>query len=243
GSSEIYGGSVETQNAAENGDVGVSMSIDFYGYLTQSRNPDCEYIVPEGQSIVNGDPIAIPNTSTQKLLAEEFLDFVLSAEGQALWLNDDLRRMPVMREAFDVPGVTGVEDLYSAFNQTTSTIGIDFNDTLSLSMNRAFIKYFESVFTDAHAELVTCWMAIVNAYDEARITIGEFNAYCDLMGAMISIIDPKTSLSEEFTIAYAMAMNNDMISDSSYASTVQSRWTIAAKLQYQSVAAAVNAET
>ncbi len=242
GSSEIFGGSVETQDAAESGDVGVAMSIDFYGYLSQAKNPDCEYIVPEGQSIVNGDPIAIPNTSTQKELAEGFLDFVLSAEGQALWLDDNLRRMPVMREAFDEPGLTGVEDLYSAFNQTTTTIGIDFDDELSLGMNRAFIKYFESVFTDSQSDLVNCWTAIIDAYDEGRIDLSEFNAYCDLMGAMISIVDPKTAVSEEFTIAYASAINHDMIYDSSYASTVQSRWTIAAKLQYQDVMAAVNAE-
>ncbi|MFW9843646.1 MAG: ABC transporter substrate-binding protein [Candidatus Thorarchaeota archaeon] len=243
GSAEIFGGSVETQNAVESGDVGVSMSIDFYGYLTQARNPDCEYIVPEGQSIVNGDPIAIPNTATQKDLSEGFLDFVLSAEGQALWLNPDLRRMPVMREAFDEPGVTGVEDLYTAFNQTINTVGIDFNDTMSLTMNRAFIKYWESVFTQAHADLQNCWAAIYNAYDEGRIDLIELNTYADQMGAMISVIDPKTSLTEEFTIAYATAINYDMIYDSAYASSIQSRWTAAAKIQYQTIMNAVNAET
>ncbi len=243
GSAEIHGGSVETQNAAENGDVGVSMSIDFYGYLTQARNPDCEYIVPEGQSIVNGDPIAIPNTSSQMDLAEGFIDYVLSVEGQALWLNDDLRRMPVMREAFNQPGLGDVEDLYIAFNKTMETVGIEFNDTLSLAMNRAFIKYFESVFTHSHADLVNCWVAINTAYDEGRIDLSELNAYADQMAAIISIVDPKTSLTEEFTIAYATAINHDMIYDSTYASTVQSRWTIAAKIQYQSVMAAVNAET
>ncbi|MGY5873191.1 MAG: ABC transporter substrate-binding protein [Candidatus Thorarchaeota archaeon] len=243
GSAEIYGGSVETQNAVENGDVGVAMSIDFYGYLTQSRNPDCEYIVPEGQSIVNGDPIAIPNTSTQKDLAEGFLDYILSAEGQANWLNNDLRRMPVMREAFDEPGVSGVEDLYTSYNQTTATVGIDFNDTMSLSMNRAFIKYFESVFTHAHTELANCWEAIYRAWDEGRITIGELNTYADQMGALISIVDPKTSVTMQFTPAYAEAMNSDMISDSTYASTVQTRWTTEAKIQYISVMNAANAET
>ena len=243
GSAEIHGGSVETQNAAENGDVGVSMSIDFYGYLTQARNSDCEYIVPEGQSIVNADPIAIPNTSSQKDLAEGFLDFVLSVEGQALWLNDDLRRIPVMREAFDQPGLGDVEDLYLAFNQTLATVGIDFNDTLSVEMNRAFIMYFESVFTNSHADLVNCWVAIYTAYDEGRIDLAELDAYAALMGALVSIVDPKTSLTEEFTIAYALAINNDMLYDPTYGSTVQARWTIAVKIQYQSVMAAVNAET
>ncbi len=242
GSAEIYGGSVESQSAVESGDVGVAMSIDFYGYLSQANNPDCEYIFPE-QSTVDGDPIAIPNTSSQKVLAEGFLDFVLSAEGQVLWLDDDLRRMPVMREAFDEPGAAGAEDLYSVFNQTISTTSIEFNSTLSGGMNRAFIKYFESVFTQSHAELVNCWMAIIDAYDEGRINLAEMDAYAAQMGAMISIVDPKTSLTEEFTIAYASAINNDMIYDSSYASTVQSRWTIAAKIQYQSVMASVNAET
>jgi len=243
GSSEIYGGSVETQNAVENGDVGVAMSIDFYGSLSQFRNPDCEYIVPEGQTTVDGDPIAIPNTSSQKELAEGFLDFILSAEGQVLWLDDDLRRIPVMREAFDEPGAIGAEDLYAVFNQTASTVGIDFNDTLSLIMNRAFIKYFESVFPDSHSDLVNCWIAIYTAYNEGRINLAELDAFAAQMGAMISIVDPLTSLIEEFTLAYAISMNNDMIYDSTYASTVQARWTAAAKIQYQSVMAAVNAET
>jgi len=242
GSAEIYGTSVDTQNAVETGDVGVAMSIDFYGYLSQSINPDCQYIVPEGQTIINGDPIAIASTSTKKDLAEGFLDFVLSAEGQALWLDDDLRRMPVIREAFDVPGITGVEDLYLAFNQTIQTTGIDFDDALSVGMNRAFIKYWESVFTDAHTDLVNCWTAIYTAYDEGRITAGELDTYADQMGAMLTVLDAKTGLPEEFTIAYATAINHDMIYDSSYASSMQSAWTAAAKIQYLAVKAAVDAE-
>ena len=241
GSSKIMGGSVETQNEVEEGNVGVAMSIDFYGYLSQAQNPDCEYIVPEGQSIVNGDPIAIAKDTPHQAAAEAFVDYVLSPQGQALWLNDDLRRMPVMREAFDL--VTGVDDLYEAFNRTVTTSGIDFNDTYSLSMNRAFIKYFESVFTDAHTELVDCWNAIYEAWDEGRITIGELNSYAAQMAQMISITDPKSSTLEEFTPEYAAAINNDMIYDSSYASTVQSRWTAAAKIQYGIIQSLVEAET
>jgi hypothetical protein len=59
GSSRLYQSSVDTQAAAETKAVGVSMSIDFYGYSAMARYPDCEYILPEGESIVNGDPIAI----------------------------------------------------------------------------------------------------------------------------------------------------------------------------------------
>ena len=241
GSAGIYSGSVETQNAVETGEVGISMSIDFYGYLSQARNPDCQYFVPEGQSIVNGDPIAIASSTQQEAAAEVFVDYILSCHGQSLWLNNNIRRMPVMRCAFD--GVSGVEDLYTAFNQTISTVGIDFNDTLSLSMNRAFIKYWESVLTDAHTELVNCWYAIYNAFDEGRINSAELDSYASQMSQMMTILDPKTSTSEPFTPAYATAINNDMIYDSAYANTVQSRWTAAAKIQYANIQALVEAET
>ncbi len=241
GNSKIMGGSVETQNEVEEGNVGVAMSIDFYGYLSQARNPDCQYIVPEGQSIVNGDPIAIAKDTAHQAAAEAFVDFVLSPQGQAIWLDNDLRRMPVMREAFDL--VTGVDDLYTAFNQTVGTVGIDFNDTMSLSMNRAFIKYFESVFTDAHPELVDCWKAIYDAYHEGRINLGELDSYAAQMAQMITIIDPKSATSETFTPQYAASINNDMIYDSAYASTVQSRWTTNAKIQYAAIQALVEAET
>ncbi|MHA1957628.1 MAG: ABC transporter substrate-binding protein, partial [Candidatus Thorarchaeota archaeon] len=94
GSARLYQGSVETQAASENKDVGVSMSIDFYGFSTQIRNPECRYILPEGESIVNGDPIAIVPTTTQRDLAEGFIDYVLTPEGQAVWFTQGVNRMP-----------------------------------------------------------------------------------------------------------------------------------------------------
>ncbi len=235
GNAKIFLGSVETQTAAETGQVGISMSIDFYGYVTQTKNPDCEYILPEGQSIVNGDPIAIAKTTLHQEMAEAFVDWVLTPEAQALWLNENIMRMPVMREAFDTPAGQANPKMYATFNNTVSTVGIDFNDTLSLAINSAFIHYFESVFTDAHTELVTCWDAIVDAYNDGHINATQLDYYASLMGAPVTIKDPKTNLDETFTIAYATAINHDMIYDSVYLSEIQTRWTAAAKAQYNAV--------
>ncbi|MHA1772124.1 MAG: ABC transporter substrate-binding protein [Candidatus Thorarchaeota archaeon] len=235
GSAKIFLGSVETQTAAETGQVGISMSIDFYGYVTQTKNPDCEYILPEGQTIVNGDPIAIAKTTPHQAMAEAFVDWVLTPEAQALWLNTNIMRMPVMREAFDTArakSTEGYSKMYSTFNKTVQTTGIDFNDTLSLAINSAFIHYFESVFTDAHTELVTCWSAIVNAFKDGYINASQLDYYASLMGAPVTVKDPKTNLDEAFTIAYATAINHDMIYDATFKSEIQSRWTAAAKAQY-----------
>ncbi len=243
GSAKIFLGSVETQTAAETGQVGISMSIDFYGYVTQTKNPDCEYILPEGQSIVNGDPVAIASTTSHQEWAEAFVDWLLTPEAQALWLNENIMRMPVMREAFDTPLGQQSPKMYATFNNTVKTTGIDFNDSLSLSINTAFVYYFESVFTEAHTELVDCWSAIVNAYNDGYINATELDYYASLMGAPVTIKDPNTNLDEEFTITYATAINHDMIYDSVYSSEVRSRWTAAAKAQYNSVLAMIEALT
>ena len=237
GSANIYGGSVETQTAAESGQVGISMSIDFYGYGTQFRNSDCEYIVPDGESLVNGDPIAIASTSSHKDWAEAFVDFVLTPEGQALWLDDSIRRMPVLREAFDEPGAP--VDLYSAFNTTLQNIGIEFNDTMELTTNSAFIHYWSAVFNDAHQELVDCWYTIVNAYEMGWITEGDLDTYATAMSTPVTAEDPNTLVMEKFTLAYATAINNDMIYDASFLSTIKISWTAAAKAQYIAVQASI----
>jgi ABC-type Fe3+ transport system substrate-binding protein len=235
GSSSIYGGSVETQAAAELGQVGVAMSIDYYGYLSQYHNHDCQYVVPAGQTIVNGDPIAIANNTSHKELAEGFVDFVLSAYGQSLWLDPNIRRMPVMKEAFKQPLGLLAPDLYATFNETIKTTGIAFNDTLSLLTNTAFIFYWQSVFTNAQSELRSCWKLIVDAYYAGHLNQSQMNYYANLMGNTVTILDYKTSLSEKFTIAYATAINSDMINDATYLSQQQARWTIAAKNQYNSI--------
>jgi ABC-type Fe3+ transport system substrate-binding protein len=241
GSSNIYGGSVETQSAAEQGQVGISMSIDFYGYQTQYKNPDCEYILPTGQSIVNGDPIAIAKGTAHLDYAEAFVDFVLSNYGQSLWLDPSIRRMPVLVGAFQEPLGLAAPDLYAVFNQTVATAGIDFNDTLSLELNAALIYYFESAFTDAHTELVNCWSAIVAAYYDHVIDMTQVNYYATLMGTPVTAKDPNTNVNQKFTLAYARSIDNSMIYDSAFASTMQTRWTAAAKAQYNSVAAMIAA--
>lgn len=241
GNADIYGGSVATQQAVESStpSAGVAMSIDFYGYQSQALNPDCEYIIPQDQTIVNGDPIAIPATSSKKSLAEGFVDFVLTPYGQSLWLDDNIRRLPVMREAFDEPGAVGKDALYSVFNQTTMTVGIDFNDTLSLEINAAFVQYWGSIFTDAEAQLDACWETILNARSNNWINDTELDYYAAQMGAPITIVDPITSVLEEFTIDYARRINNAIIYNPTYKADVKAAWTNAAKSQYNTVAASV----
>ncbi|MFW9808131.1 MAG: extracellular solute-binding protein [Candidatus Thorarchaeota archaeon] len=239
GSARLYPGSVQTQAAAENQEVGVSMSIDFYGYNTQANNPDCEYIIPEGETIVNGDPIAMVKDTPKKDLAEGFIDYVLSPEGQAVWLTPGVSRMPVLGSAFTTTYGQNFPDLYATYNQTIETSGIDFNDTLSVEINTAFISYFEAVFNDAHDNLVLCWDALVSAYIDTDITLTQLNNWSIYMGRPVTIMYESTPTN--FTIDFAKSINDQMINDSGFYYDMQTAWTAAANAQYLATLADLNA--
>lgn len=243
GSANIYGGSVETQLSVRTGEVGVAMTIDFYGYQNELLNPDNEYILPADQTIINGDPIAIAANAPHEEMAEHFVDWVLSVPGQLLWLDPSILRMPVLEDTFRDPAAAGSQNLYAAFNKTTTTTGIDFNDTLSLLTNKAFILYWQSVFTDAHTELAQCWSEILNKYDLGIINRTQLDYYASLMGTPVTVQDYTTSVNEKFTLDYALRINTAMGADATYSSAMRVRWTNAAKAQYLDVYSIVHALT
>ncbi|MFX1565719.1 MAG: ABC transporter substrate-binding protein [Promethearchaeota archaeon] len=235
----IYSGSVETQNAVEVGEVGVSMSIDFYGYTTALRNPGTEYIIPQNGSIINGDPIALCTTGTSIANASEsFIDWVLSPEGQQIWLHEDINRMPILEDAFLLdklnpinPSLGARDDLYAFYNTTLQNLSIEFDDPLSLSYEYSLMFYFESVITDAHEKLVDCWGAILDALSAGWITETEAEDFAGMMAAPVSWNDGANTFNE----SYAISINGQMGSSSSFRSNMQSTWTDAANDQYDYV--------
>ncbi|TET06765.1 MAG: ABC transporter substrate-binding protein [Candidatus Thorarchaeota archaeon] len=239
GSARLYPGSVQTQSAVEDQSVGVAMSIDFYGYNTQANNPDCEYILPEGETIVNGDPIAMVKDTPKKDLAEGFIDYILSPEGQAVWLSPGISRMPVLGSAFQTPYGMGFPDLYATYNDTIVTSGIEFNDTLSVEINTAFTSYFEAVYNDAHDNLALVWEALVDAYYDTDITLAQLNNWSIYMGRPVTIVYETTPTN--FTIDFARSINDQMIYDTGFYYDMQTAWTAAANAQYLATLADLNA--
>jgi ABC-type Fe3+ transport system substrate-binding protein len=235
GNAEIRAGSVETQSAVENGEVGVSMSIDFYGYTSQLRNPDCQYVIPTNGSIINGDPIAICTTTTQQAAAEAFVDWVLSGEGQKWWLLESINRMPVLEDAFAADKAAPVnpsgprDDLYSFYNLTLQNLSIDFNDTLVLSYEYSLMYYFEAVLTNAQDALISCWDKLVTAWQGATITPSQFAQFAAMM-ANVSWGGGQT-----FTQSYAISINTNMRDNASFRATMESTWTTAAEDHYAAV--------
>jgi len=94
----------------------VGLAIDFYGryQAESSRGPDGRermiYVTPVGGSSVSADPISLLRGAPSRDLAVEFIEFILSAEGQNLWNYRPgtpggpekfaLRRLPIRRDFY-----------------------------------------------------------------------------------------------------------------------------------------------
>jgi len=94
------------------GDAAAGMAIDFYGRFQSEAvtQPDgstrMHYVTPVGGTSIGADPIAMLRGAPNRKLAEEFMDFVLSIDGQKLWnfkvgapggpVKYALRRLPIV---------------------------------------------------------------------------------------------------------------------------------------------------
>jgi len=98
-------------NAPVLGEALVATAIDFYGAMRVAEAPgEIEYLSPRGQTVFTPDPIAILRDPPNRQLAQRFVDFVLSAKGQALWalavgepggpVRTPLGRQPIRRDVY-----------------------------------------------------------------------------------------------------------------------------------------------
>ena len=98
-------------NAPALGDALVATCIDFYGIMRAAEAPqELAYVSPEGQTTFGPDPIGILKNPPHPELARRFVDFVMSARGQAMWalpvghldgpVRTVLGRLPVRRDVY-----------------------------------------------------------------------------------------------------------------------------------------------
>ena len=94
------------------GEAAAGMSIDFFG-RSQAEAVGSDrmgYVEPENATIINPDPIAMVAGAPHPELAERFIRYVLSPEGQLLWntkpgapggpVSSALRRLPIRRDSY-----------------------------------------------------------------------------------------------------------------------------------------------
>ncbi|MFZ9916569.1 MAG: ABC transporter substrate-binding protein, partial [Phycisphaerales bacterium] len=155
------------------GDSVAGPCIDFYGRYQAQAIADAGdparlgYVDPQGQTVIDPDPIALLSNAPNRETAVEFIRFALSDEGQALWQFEakervdgelgphefELRRMPV-RRSFIARFMPQFLDKVDPFTLASAVESPDRNA-------RSFIApLFSALCADRRDELARAWSAI-----------------------------------------------------------------------------------
>lgn len=165
-----------------NGDCAAGMSIDFFGRFQQeniierSGSDRFGFHTPVGGSTISADPIGLLRGARNRDVAERFIEYVLSIEGQKLWNFRvgvqggpeifALRRPPIRPELY-LPEFNHLrsDPDYNPFLESANfTYRRDWTGAL-FSQIRIIIRI---AFIDVRNELVDAWGSIIQARNEGR---------------------------------------------------------------------------
>lgn len=243
---KIYDQSGLVRDAAIRGDIGVGTTIDFYGYTAQLKNPEfCKYILPADGTIVNADPIALLTTSPDPDAALAFIEWILSTEGQKIWLDTNINRLPMNPAVFDTPEGLGRSDLREVYETTQDAFIIEFSDKLARSYESAMMNFYHAIIVRPQLPLVDVWMGMTIALEEGDITRAEFMTLVGMLGNphLIRFQDMETGEMTTFTQEYAQSIAARIAVDPEYKQILVDRWAVAAENHYSDVMAELDSLT
>ncbi|TVQ81166.1 MAG: extracellular solute-binding protein [Bradymonadales bacterium] len=155
--------------AVVTGDVLAAMAIDFYAaaQIADVGAENLGFALPEGQSILDPDPIAILRGAPNRLVAEKFVEFVMLPSEQKLLM---LPRAEADGPRRSTLGRMGVNRL--AYEQTEGRRVIDLNpfsqeSSLQLDMERfartqrVLNDLIGAIFIDTHSDLKSEWGRLI----------------------------------------------------------------------------------
>ncbi len=244
--SKIFDQSGSVRDAVINKEIAVGTTIDFYGYTAQWKNPEfCKYIFPADGTIVNADPIALLTTSQDTELAMGFIEWVISPEGQKVWLDGNINRMPVNEDVFDTPEGNQRADLEEVFQKTQEALTIVFDSEEGASYYSAIRNYYRAVIVIPQIQLEELWEDLTWALEDGQITQEQFDDLAFRLGDPdeIEFTDPETGETEYFTMEYAQSINARIEEDVEYKQEMVDAWAEAALSHYEEMAAELSSIT
>lgn len=164
------------------GDCAAGMAIDFYGRIQEQNLADrmggdrFAFVMPPGGSSLSSDPIAVLRGAPGGEVANLFVEFVLSPEGQRLWnqlpgtpggpKRHALRRSPIRRDAYSAETADLRTDV--SVNPFEAVGGFVYQPAYTGHLFGALRTIIKSAFIDNHPELREAWRAILRARAEGR---------------------------------------------------------------------------
>ncbi|BCX49923.1 iron ABC transporter substrate-binding protein [Haloferula helveola] len=214
------------------GDAAAGTCIDFYGRSFEDavRRRDgssrLHWVSPVGGTSVSVDSIAVFRGAPNMEIAQEFVRFCLSEEGQLLWnlkpgveggpKSRSLRRLPVRRDLYTPANLKNFTDPGALPYERTGEFV--YQPELTGKAFDALRVIFRAMCMDPHDELKHAWkkLAVEGRGDPAPIFGTEGLGYAEVMDGLVPMLerdDPlevsraMTDLSKRFAAQYEAAAN------------------------------------
>jgi len=158
------GGAAPREVAA--GDAAAGMVIDQYAHtVIEATGPGAlDFVLPEGATVINADSIALLRDGPSPELAQQFVEYALSEDGQRLLFQPkgtdgqvySLHRLPVRKDLYEGPSAPATRPY---------EYGGDFEYDMKKGSRRwRVVNDLIGVWLiDAHADLARAWRAVIAA--------------------------------------------------------------------------------
>ncbi len=156
------------------GDAAAGTCIDFYGrsyeekLARHGRESRLVWTAPLGGTSISVDPIAIFRGAPNEAIAQEFVTFVLSQEGQLLWnvkagqpggpRETSPRRLPVRRDVYTMENLARFSDPDALPYESSG--GFEYRRELTGPAFKALAQIFRAMAIDPHQEMKGAWLAM-----------------------------------------------------------------------------------
>ena len=161
------------------GNSAVGLCIDFYGrgsYLATARRVNGaadrigSFSPPDG-TVLSADPLAVLRGAPHFSVAQAFMEYVLSMDGQKLWnfkvgvpggpARYELRRLPIRRDFYRAEFATGRTD--PSVNPYAATNPLIYHPAWTGGIVAEMAFVIRVMCQDTHLELVEAWREIIKA--------------------------------------------------------------------------------
>ncbi len=159
-------------NEIASGNALAGPCIDFYAFarVAQAGKDVLQYVCPTGGTAITPDPISMLRKPPHRRLAEQFINFVLSREGQLLWVlppgeiggprEHALHRLPIRPDVYTTHAskILGT----SPYEQAESGAFFQLDAEMQKARLLVLSELMGAALVDQHRDLKAAWKAIID---------------------------------------------------------------------------------
>jgi ABC-type Fe3+ transport system substrate-binding protein len=202
--SSIVDSSEKARDEAAEGVVAVAPAYIGYGIEAEKAGHGAVFKVPKGEGILYLSLAAVASKAKHPKEMQAFILWLLSDEGQKT-LARLFYYIPV-RE--DVKGIEWVERIYSELKNNI----FNYDRELATKIDKAVTAYFEAALADPDSNMLLKEIGreLALLLENKKIGLSKAHEILSSVGKLLVVKDPWTGRGEEFTLEYALSINDKL---------------------------------